>query len=105
MVDRLLLRYLPSCVSQTRRGQTVPTYLIADNCLSGSFDEHIHLFGIPPFIHEANSSVLLQQYPRTLPDFSQCAVNTVGDLGSVLLVISEHTWTILNVAASSHAPL
>ena len=54
VVDRLLLRYLPSCELGSMRQQII-AHLIVGNRLSKLFDESHHLFGVLTLIYEPNS--------------------------------------------------
>ena len=77
----MLLRYLSSHVSRTRRNETDLTHLVMGNSLSKSFNESRHLSGIPRLIHESSRRAFCQQFLRSLLNLFQCAVKAVGKSG------------------------
>ena len=79
IIDRLLLRYLPSRVNHTRRDQTVLAHLIMNNRLSKPFDESSNLSGIPPLIYEPSCHSFLHQFLRSLLDLFQRSMKTVNE--------------------------
>ena len=61
VVDCLLLRHLPSCVSSTRQDIQIATYLIVTENISEFLNESRHLFGILALIYETTRDAFRQQ--------------------------------------------